>query len=354
MPRFVKLHKESIGLAPEDIVFRGVQKLNITKFRTFQYSNEELFENEYSQVEEFSDLFNDDLTLWLNIDGLHDVASMEKISKLAGIEDHIMADVLNTYSRPKINEFDDGLFFSLKMLRFEESENLIVSENLVLLLKDNLLLSFQEQVGDVFNPIRERLRKNKRNIRENGAAFLAYALIDIVVDNYIYVISRIGDKIENLDEKLSINADTSQLNEINELKSEMNFLRKAIKPCRELILNFIKMESDLVDDRLEKYMSELQNNIELANESVDSYREMLSDQLNIFHTNVSYKLNDIIKFLTIFSVIFIPITFIAGVYGTNFDNLPELHFQYSYFIMWGVIISVVLFMVFYFKRKKWL
>lgn len=354
MPRFVKLHKESIGLAPEDLIFQGVQKIDKPKFRIFKFDADYFSENEYSEVEEFQKEFNDGKTTWLNIDGLHDVESMEKISVLANLESHIMADVLNTYSRPKINEFDEGLFFSLKILRFEESENLIISENLVLLLKDNLLISFQEQVGDVFNPVRERLRKNKRNIRENGADFLAYALIDIVIDNYIYVISRIGDKIENLDEKLSINADTSQLNEINELKSEMNFLRKAIKPCRELILNFIKLESDLVDDRLDKHMSELQNNIELANESVDSYREMLSDQLNIFHTNVSYKLNEIIKFLTIFSVIFIPITFIAGVYGTNFDNLPELHFQYSYFIMWGVIVSVVLFMVFYFKRKKWL
>ena len=354
MPRFIKLHKENIGLAPEDIVFRGVRKSDDVQFNLFQYDIDNLDEQQFIIFEELPEKLLPGRIQWINIDGLHDVESMEKLAVIFGLESHIMAIVLDTYARPKILEFDDGLLISLKMLRYDEPSAEVISENLVLILKDGLLISFQERVGDVFDPVRDRLRKNKRGIRQYGADFLAFSFIDIVIDNYIYLISRIGDKIENLDDELDLNATTKQLDAINDLKGEINFLRKAIKPCRELILNFIKIESDLFSDKLDKHLPELQNNIELANESADSYREMLSDQLNIFHTNVSYKLNDIIKFLTVFSVIFIPVTFITGVYGTNFIELPETHYKYGYFIMWGVIILIVGLMIFWFKRKKWM
>ncbi len=353
MARFLKSKKETIGLSPDAMIFIGEQKSDETRLRVIDYNADKLSELEVKSINEVTELEKSKTTTWLNIDGLHDAKIMQDVSSELEIEPLIISNVLNTHARPNIQEFDNCIFISTKMLQYNEQKEEITAENLVLILKENVLISFQERVGDVFNPVRDRLRKNRKRIRSSGPDYLAFALIDIVIDNYIHIISRLGDKIEALDEELIKNPSTDNLEEINKFKSEINFLRKAIKPCREVIVNFIKLDSEFIKESMQVHLQELQNNIELANDSVDNYREILSDQLNIFHTTVAYNLNDILKFLTIFSVMFIPITFIAGIYGTNFDNIPELHYRYSYFIMWGVIITTVIAMIVYFKRKKW-
>ena len=180
-----------------------------------------------------------------------------------------------------------------------------------------------------------------------------FVLLDVIIDNYIYIISQLGEEIEDIDEELIESPSPDRLEDINRYKSELVYLRKIVKPCRELVLNLSKMDSELINDYMDIHLKELQNNIELANETIDNYREILSDQLNVFHTNMSSRLNDILKILTIFSVIFIPITFIVGVYGTNFDNIPELHLKYGYYMMLTLIIALVFLMISYFKRKKW-
>lgn len=297
---------------------------------------------------------NSNTISWLNIDGLHDEKMMQELALGFDIDSLVISNILNTYARPKIHEFDNCIFITTRMLQYNEANRETTSENLAIIIKENIVITFQEIVGDVFNPVRERLRKSKKRIRNSKGDYLAFALLDTVIDNYIYIISLVGEEIEGLDDKLINNSSANNLDDIYRLKSEVTYFRKVIKPCREMILNFVKLDSELIDASMEVHLKELQSNIEIANESIDSYREVLSDQLNIFHTNVNYRLNDILKFLTMFSVIFIPITFIAGVYGTNFDYLPELHFKYSYFIMWGVIITSVISMIIYFKSKKWM
>ena len=353
MARFLKTKKETIGLSPDAIHFRGEKKSDIVKLRVMDYYSENISELESNSIDEIVAFTSSNNTSWLNIDGLHDIIFMQELALKLNIDSLLISDVLNTHARPKIQEYDDCIYVSIKMLQYDEDSEKITSENLVLIFKNNLLISFQEKVGDVFEPVRERIRKSKKRIRSSGADYLAFALIDIVIDNYIYIISIIGEQIERLDEKLIENPSNELLEDINKYKGEINYLRKIIKPCREMVMHFVKMESDFIEDDIVVYLKELQNNINLANESVDSYREILSDQLSIFHSNVSSKLNDILKFLTIFSVIFIPLTFIAGIYGTNFDYIPELHLKYGYFIMWGVMIFIVIAMVVYFKKKKW-
>ena len=264
-----------------------------------------------------------------------------------------MAEVLNAQARPRIIEFEDCLFIGIKMLSYSEESGKTNAENLAIIFNKNILFTFQETTGDVFNPIRERIRKNRRRIRESGTDYLAFTLLDVIIDHYMYILSRVGEKIEELDEELIGEPSPDSLERINLLKGEIIFFRRTFKPVRELVLNFIKNDSDFVDEELEVFLNQLKSNIDMANEATDNYREILSDQLNIFHTNISYKLNGILKFLTIFSVIFIPITFVAGVYGTNFDYMPELQYQYSYFIMWGICIAIVVGMITYFKIKKW-
>ncbi len=353
MNRYFRKRKETIGLSPDAVLFQGEKKIDFTRLRFINYDETNLEEFEIKSIDEVINQDNTKSTSWLNIDGVHDEKIMRKISKAFNLESFIIADIMNTHARPKIHEYDDCIFISAKMLYFDTENEELYSENLVLVLKENMLFSFQERVGDVFEPVRNRIRRNTIRIRTSGTAYLAFALLDIVIDNYIYALGRIAEKIEFLDEELITNPSKDKLEEINKYNREIHYLRRIIKPGREMILNLIKTDSNLIPESLFVHFKELQNNINMANESVDSYREMLSDQLSFLHTNLSNKLNDILKFLTIFSVIFIPITFIAGIYGTNFDNIPELHFKWGYFYMWGLILTIVFAMTFYFKRKKW-
>ncbi len=222
------------------------------------------------------------------------------------------------------------------------------------ILSFEFILRLQERKGDVFEPVRERIRKQKKRIRNGGTDYLTFALLDIVIDNYLYVISVLGEKIETLEDSLLLDPNQAVINEINKYKRELNFLRKNIKPAKEMVFSLAKIDSEFINENTQIHFIELQDNISQASDSTDSYREILSDQLNIYHTTISSKLNDIMKFLTVFSVIFIPLTFIAGIYGTNFDVVPELHYKYSYFIMWGVIIVVATGMLIYFWKRKWL
>jgi magnesium transporter len=290
---------------------------------------------------------------WLNIDGLHNTEIMEAITSEFNFDRLILADVLNTQARSTIKEFDNCIFVSVKMLQQDSASEMIIVENLSMIITKSFLISFQERKGDVFEPVRERIRKQKRRIRNGGTDYLLFALLDIVIDNYIYIISLLGEKIELLEENLLLDPKGEVIEEINKYKRELNFLRKNIKPTREMILSLSKLDSDLIHENTEVHFKELQDNINQASDSSDSYRDILSDQLNIYHTTISSKLNDIMKFLTVFSVIFIPLTFIAGIYGTNFDNVPELHYAYSYYIMWVVMIIVAIGMLIYFKKKKW-
>lgn len=240
------------------------------------------------------------------------------------------------------------------MLQQDEETNKISVENLSLIITETVLLSFQEKKGDVFEPVRERIRNQRKRIRNSGTDYLAFALLDIVVDNYIYIIGVLGEKIETLEETLLQEPRKSVIDEIYTYKRELNFLRKRITPAKEMILSLSKMESELIDESTHVHFKELLDNIHQATDSSDTYREILSDQLNIYHTTISSKLNDVMKFLTIFSVIFIPLTFIAGIYGTNFEVVPELKYEYSYFIMWGVMIIVAIGMLMYFRKRNWL
>ncbi|MRT92306.1 magnesium/cobalt transporter CorA [Ancylomarina sp. 16SWW S1-10-2] len=354
MTRFIKKRKQDIGISPDELIFRGDKKINQVLLRIIDFDANNLNEKSIETVNEINQYKNESTVTWLNIDGLHNLEIIKEISSSFNLDRLVMSEVMNTEARPKITDYDNCTLISLKMLQYDNESESIIVENLSLILTKSVLITFQEKKGDVFEPIRERIRKNKKRIRNGGTDYLTFSLLDIVIDNYLYVISLLGEKIETLEENLLQNPKHEVINEINSYKHELNYLRKNIKPAKEMIFTLAKMESEYIDDSNHVHFKELQDNISQASESSDSYREILSDQLNIYHTTISSKLNDIMKFLTVFSVIFIPLTFIAGIYGTNFDNVPELHYKYSYFIMWGLFIFIVLGMLLYFRNKKWL
>ena len=354
MARFLKKSKEEIGISPDALIFRGEKKINEVLLRIIDFDANNLAEEAINTVKEVIKYQDKDTVTWFNIDGLHNTEIIEGIAEEFNFDRLILADVMNTQARPTLKEYDNCIFICIKMLQQEPDSNQMHFENLSLILTKSFIISFQEKKGDVFEPVRERIRKQKKRIRNGGTDYLLFALLDIVIDNYLYVVSTLGEKIETLEENLLLDPKQEIIGEINTYKRELNFLRKNINPAKELILSLVKLDSELFNDSTIVHYKELQDNINQVIESSDSYREILSDQLNIYHTTVSSKLNDIMKFLTVFSVIFIPLTFIAGIYGTNFDFLPELHYKYSYFVMWGVILTVAIGMLIYFRRKKWL
>ncbi|WP_430816312.1 magnesium/cobalt transporter CorA [Carboxylicivirga sp. RSCT41] len=353
MARFLKSKKEFIGLSPDSIQFRGEKKIETVSIQLYNYDGISLTEDNFEEVEKLSTLITKGNS-WINVYGLHDTIVMKKISEILEIEPIVISEILNTHSRPRVVEYDNCLFVSVKLIRLLNEEDLnITTENIVFILKDKQLITFQERIGDVFNPVRERMKNPKKKIRQMGSDYLLFALLDVIIDNYSYVISRFGELVETLDEKILGVVDNSMLADINRYKIELIYLHKSIVPCKEMILNLIKSESEYIEEEKEFFFRELQNNIQQTIDSLNNYKEILTGQLSIYHTQVSSRLNDIMRVLTIFSVVFIPLTFIAGIYGTNFEFIPELGYKYSYPAMIFVMVLIAGGMLAYFKRKKW-
>lgn len=353
MARFIKKSKEEIGRAPDELFHRGEKKTEDVRIRVIDFDSETIEENAIKKVTDAIAYQDKKTVTWLNIDGLHNEMVMREVAKGFNLDELVLANVMNTTARPTVHEYENCIFISIKMLQLEEETNTISVENLSLILTKSVLISFQEKKGDVFEPIRERIRNKRKRIRNGWTDYLAFALLDIVIDNYIYILSFLGEKIEALEESVGDQPNKSIIKKINIYKRELNYLRRNIRPAKEMILALSKMESEFIYDSTYVHFKELRDNINQVTDSSDSYREILNDQLNLYHTSISTKLNDIMKFLTIFSVIFIPLTFIAGIYGTNFDNVPELHYKYSYHIMWAVMITVAILMLIYFRKRKW-
>lgn len=353
MAQYTKKQKEDIGLSPYALIFRGQKRMEQTQFYAFEFNKEVYTEKSILSVEELSVQNDKRMIRWINIDGLDDVEIMKNIAQQFDIDNDVMSDVMNTSVRPTVREYSGGLYITLKMIVPHSKSKELTIENLSLLITNGTLLSFQEQNGDVFEAIRERIRKHKSKIRTGGAGYLAFALLDIVVDNYIYVVGTLGDKIENL-ESIMVKRPTKELPVvINQYKQELNIFRRYIKPAKEMILDLSKMESEYIGENNKTNYKELHANISEASELTDSYREMLNDILNTYHTAATSRLNDIMKVLTIISVFFIPLTFIVGVYGTNFDYIPELRWKYGYYAMWLAMAAIAMSMVWYFKKKRW-
>lgn len=342
-----------IGLSPYALVFRGQKKMPGVGLRLISFSRDRVNDTLLDTVGEIQPFMSPDVINWLNVDGLDNAAMMEELGALFAIPLHILSDVMNPYLRPQIEEFDNGFFVTMKMLAYHEKNARIEVENLSVVVAGNTLITFQERPGKVFDPLRERIRKHTGRMTDRGTDYLCFALLDIVVDHYTYLISQLEEQIESVEELLTTDPSKEIPEQINAFKREVRAIRKSVKPGREVILNLNKMDSDLISDSNHPYFKELQDNINEASELLDNCRDVLSDQLNTYHSIMSARLNDVMMILTMFSVVFIPLTFIVGVYGTNFENIPELKWRYAYPLMWVVMFVIALGMLYFFRRKKW-
>lgn len=291
---------------------------------------------------------------WLNINGLNNVKEIEKIGLHYNLHPLVLGDIVNVTQRPKIDEYEDYLFVVLEMLDYDANNN-VSSEQISFILGKHYVLSFQEAEGDVFNTIRERLRTAKGRIRQLDADYLLYSLIDTIVDHYFNIIETLGDKVEHLETLLfESNTEETITKDIQVLKCEILKVRRAIFPLREVISRIEKHESNLILKKSKTYYRDIYDHIIQVSENIDIYREMIWSLMDMYMTTISNKMNEVMKVLTIMASIFIPLTFIAGIYGMNFDNIPELKNENGYFILWGVMILLFIGMLIYFKKKKWL
>lgn len=354
MARFLKDRTASKGQMPGSLILIGNQKMEKPVIQLMEFDHENLKESILDNIEEAVKCKDTDLVSWINIYGLHDIQLMQKLAEIFDIHHLFMEDILNTDQRPKYEDGDNYDAFILKMLKYDEERNRISSEQFTLILGKNYVISLQEQPGDVFNPVRERIRNTKRRLRLKDADYLAYALMDTIVDNYILLTETFGRKVEGLEERLFTLRDKNISTEIYKLKTELSYLRKSVRPVREMMTQVMKSDNTLFQDKYLQYIQDLNDLVVQASDAIELYSGMISDHLNIYSTNVNNRTNEVMKVLTIFASIFIPLSFLAGVYGMNFQLIPELNFKYSYFIFWIVVICIVAGLLVYFKRKKWL
>lgn len=341
-------------MPPGALVFTGEESQEQVTINLTSY-DETLFNEEsvsFDQLEQR--LAKKNKVLWIDIVGLHDIALLEKIGALFGIHKLTLEDILNVDQRPKMEVFDHYIFAALKMIQCPTPEASISEEQISFILEDGVLLTFQEKEGDVFQFVRNRITESKGSIRKRGADYLLYALLDSVVDNYFLVMENIGEKIENLEVQAMNEPGNHTLNALYIQRKEMMELRRSVYPLREVIGGFDKYAEHKISPETKPFMRDLYENTIQVIETMEVFRDMSSGVLDLYMNSLSNRMNNIMKVLTIISTIFIPLSFVAGVYGMNFDNMPELHWKYGYFYVVGGMATVVVGMLIYFRRKDWI
>ncbi len=346
--------RSKTGLSPGSLIFVGHKKIDQTAIDIMEFNPAELREFRTDKPEDTFTLKESSSISWIDIKGVHNEEFVAAIGHHFQIHPLVLEDILNTRQRPKIEYYDDYIFLVLKMLSWNSKNNTIENEQISLIIGSNYVLSFQEREADVFEPLRARIRKGKGRIRTMGSDYLAYAMMDVTIDNYFLVLEAIGDHMEMLEEKLLIHPDKNILKDIYILKRENLLLRKAVWPLREVVSQLDRSESPLIKKKTRPFLRDLYDHTLHAIDTVETYRDMTSGLQELYLSTLSNKSNDVMKVLTIIATIFIPLTFIVGIYGMNFDNMPELRWQWGYFAVLALMGLISLAMLWLFRKNKWL
>lgn len=353
MARFLNDRNAATGQIPGSLIHLGSKKMDKPLVRLINYNIDNLIEKEVESLDECLAYLSKDSVSWISVYGLHDEQLISKLGEVFEIHSLLLEDMLNTGQRPKITETDKYLIVILKILDFDETTHQLSSNQISMILDDSFLITIQEKEGHYFEPIRERIRKGTGRARRKKADYLTYVLLDAIVDNYLINIEILGNIIEKTEARIFVPGQKNLISEIYKHKTEINFLRKNIRPVKEIVHQLIENESGFISDDNLKYFHDLNDLVMQASETIEIYQLMLSDQMNIYNANLDLKANEIMKVLTIFSAFFIPLTFVAGVYGTNFENIPELKLKYGYLYFWVVMVVITIGLTIYFKKRKW-
>lgn len=352
--RLISSRPKQIGLPPGTLVYTGDKEKEPVKIKLIEFKQDEFIEKEIQKVEDVFSCKDNDGISWINIDGIHNLQIMEKIQNHFNIHPLAMEDILHISQRPKMEEYEDYVFIVLRMLFYDETQRVLKSEQVSLILGKNYLITFLEDEGDVFDPVRERIRKAGTKIRGNGSDFLAYSIIDAIVDSYFHILEQVGEEVEELEDRLILQPEREDLQIVHRMRRNMILLRKSVWPLREVITAMQRNEHVVIQKQTQIYLRDLYDHIIQIIDTIESYRDMLVGMLDAYLSSMSNKMNEVMKVLTIISTLFIPLTFLAGVYGMNFAHFPELNTPWMYPIgFWSLTLLVVIVMIIFFKRKKW-
>jgi magnesium transporter len=352
MTRFLRKSSEKSGQTPGTAVYVGASKSHDVALERFLFDADDLTHE--IDVSPAAAGPQAGAVLWLNVDGVHNVPVIEQLGESFGLHPLAVEDIVHTGQRPKVDEYPHHVFLVLRMLRWNDDLDEIDDEQVSLAIGDGWVVSFQERVGDVFDPIRTRLSSNRGRVRRMGADYLAYVLVDAIVDHYFVVLETLGERIEALGESIADDVDGETMTSIRRLKKELLFMRKSVWPLREVISSLQRDHGDWIGKSTLPYLRDLYDHTIQIIDTVETYRDMVSGLMDLHMSTMSQRMNEVMKVLTIIATIFIPLSFVAGVYGMNFRYMPELMWRYGYFGALGLMLAIAVGMLVYFKRKKWL
>jgi magnesium transporter len=352
-PKIKKKTTSKVGLPPGTIIHVGEQKIEKVSITLTEYDENKVETCEINSVEEIDPYTDTPQVTWVNVCGLHDTELIKQIGEKFNIHPLVLEDILNTETRPKIEITDNYIFISMKMLSNNNLENQILAEQVSFILGNSFVFSFLEKSDGIFNPIKDRITSNYGRVRKQASDYLFYALMDVVVDQYFLLLEQIEQNIESLDDEVINNADRSQIEKIYNLKNKLLLTRRSLWPLRELFTRLIREESKLINKKIVPYLRDLLDHTIHITETIDLQREITNGIMETHLSLMSYKMNEVMKVLTVMASIFIPLTFIVGVYGMNFLNMPEMKWPWAYPALWGVMIGLSVLMLYFFKKKKW-
>ncbi|MDD2331023.1 MAG: magnesium/cobalt transporter CorA [Candidatus Cloacimonetes bacterium] len=347
--------KTKLGLAPGSLVFTGTQKMTKVKLTLIQYSESEVHSFDPQSAREALDkMASYSGSSWLNVDGLQDIELVEQICSFLDVHKLTIEDILSVNQRPKLEEHNQYLYLVIRMLSSFPADLQVDFEQVSFLLKDKILITFQEKTGDTFEYVRKRIFENKGSIRRKNTDYLLYSLLDSIVDHYFLILESVGESLTDLETVLLEKPQKDSLKQIHHFRKEMINIRRSIFPLREVVSRLDKLEEPLLSPNLNLFIRDLYDHTLRVIETLESYRDTISGLLDLYMNSVSIRMNEIMKVLTIIATIFIPLTFIAGIYGMNFDYMPELHWKFGYFASLGLMLALLIFMLLFFRRKNWL
>ena len=352
----LKLYQKAgikLGQAPGTLVQLVGKSEEPAAITLFEYDQKSCEEKEIQAASELKHIKETVSNNWINIDGIHDTNLIAEIGRIFDIHPLVQEDILNPRQRIKIEFYDDYIFIVLKMITHSDESDSFDKENVSLILGKQFLISFQEKPGDAFDGIRERIRGEGSRARASGCDYLAYRIIDSIVDHYYVILEKYGEKIEELETELNENSNLELVNDIQRIKRELLLFMRAVLPLGEVLTSMAKEEALLITKETRLYLQDVKDHFMQVRDTAGSFRALVADILDSHLSIMSHKMNEVMKVLTIFAAIFIPLTFIAGIFGMNFEHMPELKMKYAYLLVWVVMISIAVFMLVKFKRKGW-
>ena len=350
--KLIKKRSRKTGLSPGTLVHVGEKKTEAVTITAFNYAGTRCDERPNPSVDGLAPPTDESVT-WVDVGGVHKMDILESFGKQFQLHPLLLEDIANTDQRPKLDDYETCLFLVMKMLSVTDRQEIVV-EQVSLVLGSNFVLSFQENGADVFTPVRDRLRGGKGRLRQSGADYLLYALVDAIVDHYFVVLEVLGEKIETLQDLVVSDPTPETLHQIHVSKRQLLFLRRAVWPLREAANNLSRSDCPFLRESTKVFFRDVYDHVVQIVDTIETLREMVSSGLDIYLSGISYRSNAIIKILTIITTIFMPLTFIVGIYGMNFEHMPELKWEWGYPLVLGLMAAIVIAMLGFFKIKKWI